>query len=60
MTPAPIYNYDLGVWIVGPAHIVRRCAHPDRLRVNGPCCAAWRWQGLTEAQAIAAYEREAK
>ena len=56
--PVPIFNYDLQVWIVGVDHVVKRCAHPDRMRVNGPCCNAWRWQGLTEQEAIAEYENK--
>jgi hypothetical protein len=50
------FNYDLQVWVVGPDHIVKRCSHPDKMRVNGGCCNAWKWQGLTEDQAIVEYE----
>jgi hypothetical protein len=68
-TPAPIFNYDLQVWIVGPDHRVKPCSHPERMRkapANDPqpwravpCCNAWRWAGLTEADAITEYAREA-
>jgi hypothetical protein len=56
----PIFNYDLQVWIVD-GH-VRKCGHPERMRRDvygkplGPCCRAWKWQGLTEDEAIADYE----
>ncbi len=57
--PAPIFNYDLQVWIVGPEHRVKPCGHPASMRTAGPCCNANRWAGLTEDEAIAAsYNQE--
>jgi hypothetical protein len=57
MTPGPLFNYDLQVWIVGPDHLVKPCGHPERMRLHGPCCNAELFKGLTEDQAIALYEQ---
>lgn len=50
------YDYNLQLWV--DDGIVLPCGHPPRMRRDGPCCNADRWQGLA-VSSLPGHERRA-
>ena len=46
------YNYRLQVWTIDG--IVQTCGHPQSMRLFGPCCNQYRYQGMTVSVAMIA------